>query len=148
MTCLRDLSQAPGPIFHVSKTLFSEPCNEAWLNSLRRPRASLIDCEKVVTANNYYGRRIGSLVDRFHGVSGEVYAVDSRYILFSYVFSSRRGCTPISFCSGRFSSRASRTTGKGLTHIFTPERDPRMKIKENTDCGGYIKNSSAPPNSY
>jgi len=42
---------------------------------------------EVATANGYYGRRIGSLVDRFHGVSGEVYAVDSRTIFikgFSY----------------------------------------------------------------
>ena len=33
---------------------------------------------KTATGNDYYGTYVGDFQNRFHGVSGEVYAVDSR----------------------------------------------------------------------
>ena len=38
----------------------------------------LLSLAAAATANDYYGTFIGEFQSRFHGVAGEVYAVDSR----------------------------------------------------------------------
>ena len=49
----------------------------------------IFHCLRSVLANNdYYGTYVGDFQNRFHGVSGEVYAVDSRTLFikdFRYV---------------------------------------------------------------
>lgn len=46
-----------------------------------------ISCQHVAKANDYYGTLVGSFNNRFHGITGDVYAVDSRTLYirgFSY----------------------------------------------------------------
>ena len=38
----------------------------------------LLQCLELTLASDYYGTYVGDFQNRFHGVAGEVYAVDSR----------------------------------------------------------------------
>ena len=38
----------------------------------------MIQCLKQILGKDYFGTYVGDFQNRFHGVSGEVYAVDSR----------------------------------------------------------------------
>ena len=63
------------PTQHCRHTLWEPPIIKMQLLFI-----ILITIITIAATNDYYGEYIGDFQNRFHGVSGEVYAVDSRTI--------------------------------------------------------------------
>jgi hypothetical protein len=59
-------------------------------------------CRADTGANTYYGRLIGSLESQYHGIRGDVYAVDARTLFIkSFSYDGKGQGEPL-FCCFRF----------------------------------------------